>query len=164
MPSTSASRVIHATQDRVWAVLSDIANARRWNTAWSAIEFTSNQTHGPGTRFRAQAEDGSAYEFVVSAWVAPDYIEFSPIRDEAERYGIMLESHAFRLSPQGENATRVELIARSSTHGPRGWLTALLFWRGYQNHGLAGALETLSSVLEPNEPGERPEEASRATD
>jgi uncharacterized protein YndB with AHSA1/START domain len=164
MPSTSASRVINAPHDQVWAVLSDIANARRWNTAWSGIEFTSNQTHGPGTRFRAQAEDGNAYDFVVSAWVAPDYIEFSPIRDETERYGIMLESHAFSLLPQGENATRVELIARSSTHGLRGWITALFFWRGYQKQGLVSALDTLSSVLEQIEPADRPEEASPATD
>jgi uncharacterized protein YndB with AHSA1/START domain len=164
MPSTSASRVINAPQDQVWAVLSNVANARRWNTAWSAIEFTSNQTHGPGTRFRAQGEDGNAYEFVVSAWVAPDYIEFSPLREETERFGITLESHGFRLSPEGENATRVELAARSSTHGLKGWITALLFWRGYQKHGLASALETLSSVLEPDDPGEQPEEASPATD
>jgi uncharacterized protein YndB with AHSA1/START domain len=164
MPSTSAERIINAPQDQVWAVLSDIANARRWNTAWSTIEFTSNQTHGPGTRFRAQAEDGNAYEFVISAWVAPEYIEFSPIRDETERYGIMLESHAFRLSPKGESATRVEIIARSSTHGPRGWVTAVFFWRGYQKQGLVRALERLSSVLDPNGPGERPEQASPATD
>jgi uncharacterized protein YndB with AHSA1/START domain len=164
MPSISASRVIDAPRDQVWAVLSDIAHARRWNTAWSAIEFTSNQTHGPGTSFRARGEDGNAYEFVVSAWVAPEYIEFAPIRDEAERYGIMLESHAFHLVPQSETTTRVDLIARSSTHGLRGWVTALLFWRGYQKQGLVSALETLSSVFEPNESGERPEEASPATD
>ena len=164
MPTTSATRVINAPRDQVWAVLSDIANARRWNTAWSGIEFTSKQTHGPETRFRAQTEDGNAYEFVVSAWVAPEYIEFSPLRDETERYGIMLESHAFRLAPEGDTATRVDLIARSSTHGPRGWLMGLVFWRGYQKQGLVHALETLSSVFEPNEPGERPEEAAPTTD
>jgi len=156
--------VISAPQDQVWAVLSDIANARRWNSAWSRIEFTSKQTHGPETRFRAQTEDGNAYEFVVSAWVAPEYIEFSPVRDATERYGIMLESHAFRLGPECDGATRVDLIARSSTHGPRGWLMGLVFWRGYQKQGLVHALETLSSVFEENEPDERPEEAAPTTD
>src|SRR5688572_20410422 len=95
MPTTSASRVINAPQDQVWAVLSDIANARRWNSAWSKIDFASKQTHGPDTRFMAYTEDGNAYEFVISAWVAPEYIEFTPIRDASERYSIMLEAQAF---------------------------------------------------------------------
>ena len=157
MPTTSVSRVINAPQDQVWAVLSDLANARRWNSAWSRIEFTSKQTHGPETRFRAHTDDGNAYDFVISTWVAPEYIEFSPVRDEAERCGIMLESQAFHLVPEGESTTSVELIARSSMHGPRGWLMGLLFWRGYQKQGLAGALDALSSVFEPDEPGEQTE-------
>lgn len=164
MPLTSASRVIQAPQDQVWAVLSDIANARRWNSAWSQIEFTSKQTHGPGTRFRAQTADANVYEFEISAWVAPEYIEFSPVREETERYAIMLESQAFHLAPEGDSATRVELIARSSTHGLRGWLMGLVFWRGYQKQGLGQALETLSSAFQSNESGERPEEASPAAD
>jgi uncharacterized protein YndB with AHSA1/START domain len=164
MPTTSATRVIHAPRDKVWAVLSDIANARRWNSAWSKIEFTSKQTHGPETGFRAETEDGDTYEFVVSAWVAPEYIEFTPIRDETERYAIMLEAQAFRLAPEGDAATRVDLISRSSTHGPRGWVMGLLFWRGYQKQGLASALETLSSVFVADIPGEQTEEASPAAD
>jgi uncharacterized protein YndB with AHSA1/START domain len=164
MPTTFATRIINAPRDQVWAVLSDIANARRWNTAWTKIDFTSKQTHGPETRFRAETEDGNSYEFVVSAWVAPEYIEFSPIRDETERYGIMLEAQAFRLVQESEGVTRVELIARSSTHGPRDWIMGLLFWRGYQKQGLAHALETLSSVFESGESDEQPEDASPATD
>jgi uncharacterized protein YndB with AHSA1/START domain len=164
MPTTSASRVINAPQDQVWAVLSDIANARRWNSAWSKIDFTSKQTHGPETRFMAHTEDGNAYEFVISAWVAPEYIEFTPIRDESERYSIMLEAQAFRLAAAGAGATRVDLISRSSTHGPRGWLMGLLFWRGYQKQGLNSALEMLSSLFEQESPGEQSEEASPAAD
>ena len=164
MPTTSATRVINAPQDKIWAVLSDIANARRWNTAWSKIDFTSKQTHGPETRFRAQTEDGPAYEFVISAWVAPEYIEFTPIREETERYGIMLEAQAFHLRPEGADTTRVDLIARSSTHGPRGWLMGLLFWRGYQQHGLNSALETLSSLFDQDPSGEQSEEASPAAE
>jgi uncharacterized protein YndB with AHSA1/START domain len=164
MPTTSATRVIEAPQEKVWAVLSDIANARRWNSAWSKIDFTSNQTHGPKTRFRAETEDGSAYEFVISAWVAPEYIEFTPIREETERYGVMLEAQAFHLRPEGADATRVDLISRSSTHGPRGWLVGLLFWRGYQKQGLNTALETLSSVFENDKRDGQTEEASPAAD
>ncbi len=164
MPSTSVTRVISASRDAVWAVLSDIANARRWNSAWSRIEFTSKQTHGPETRFRAHTNDGDTFEFVVSAWVAPEYIEFSPVRDKAERYGITLESQAFRLEPQGEATTLVELIARASTHGVRGFFIGLLFWRGYQKHGLDSALETLDSVFEPEEAGKQEEEATQASD
>lgn len=145
-------------------MLSDIANARRWNSAWSKIEFSSQQTHGPETRFRAHTEDGDAFEFVVSAWAAPEYIEFSPVRDEAESYGIVLESQGFLLEPVGERATRAELTARASTHGFKGWLMGLLFWRGYQKHGLNGALERLDSVFTADEAEERDEDTPPAAD
>ena len=153
MPTTSVSRIIHARRDQVWAVLSDIANARRWNSAWTRIEFTGNQTHGLGTRFRADAE-GERFEFEVTAWSAPEYIEFSPARDEAERYAIMLEAQAFHLAPEGEEATRVELMARASTHGIKGFAMGLFFWRGYQKQGLEHALEGLASAFEPEKRAE----------
>ena len=164
MPSTSASRAIGAPRDQVWAVLSDIANARRWNSAWSRIEFSSKQTHGPETRFRAHTEDGDTFEFVVSAWAAPEYIEFSPVREIAESYGIMLESQSFLLKPVSESATRAELTARASTHGFKGWLMGLLFWRGYQKQGLNVALETLDSVFTADEVDERDEDAPPAAE
>jgi uncharacterized protein YndB with AHSA1/START domain len=143
------SRLINAPRDQVWAVLSDIAKARRWNAAWSRIDFASNQTHGLGTRFRAETADGQTFEFEVTNWVAPEYIEFSPVRDASERYGIMLEAQAFHLAPEGEEATRVELMARASTHGIKGIVVGLFLWRGYQKQGLESALETLASVFEP---------------
>ena len=164
MPSTSVSRVIAAPRNEVWAVLSDIANARRWNSAWSDIEFSSKQTHGPQTRFRAQTDDGNVFEFTTSAWVAPEYIEFSPVRDESESYSITLESHGFHLQPEGDDATRVELIARASAHGLRGWLISLFFWRGFQKDGLNTALERLDSVFALDEAGAEDEETTPATD
>jgi hypothetical protein len=90
----------------------------------------------------------------VSAWVAPEYIEFSPVRDGSEQYGIMMEAQGFQLLPEGEAATRAELIARASTHGIRGWITGLLIWRGHQKQGLAYVLETLASLFEPDEDAE----------
>jgi hypothetical protein len=53
MARVTVSRLIHAPQADVWAVVSDIANARNWNKSWRKIEFTSPQTHGIGTSFRA---------------------------------------------------------------------------------------------------------------
>jgi uncharacterized protein YndB with AHSA1/START domain len=164
MPATSATRIVAAPRDQVWAVLSDIANARRWNSAWSQIEFTSNQTHGPGTRFQARTAEGEAFEFVVTAWVAPEYIEFSPVRDESERYNVMMEAQAFHLAPHGEATTAVELIARASTHGIKGWVIGLFFWRGYQKPGLNHALDKLASVFEPEEPEEAEGEATSAVE
>jgi uncharacterized protein YndB with AHSA1/START domain len=162
MPTTSVSRVINAPRDQVWAVLSDIVNARRWNSAWSQIEFTSNQTHGPGTRFRTRTAEGDAFEFEVTAWVAPEYIEFSPIRDESERYNVMMEAQAFHLALRGEGTTAVELIARASTHGIKGMIIGLFFWRGYQKPGLNHALEKLASGFEPEEPDEAEGEPTSA--
>jgi len=164
MPATSVSRIINAPRDQVWAVLSDIAKAQRWNSAWSRIEFASNQTHGLGTRFRAETAGSETFEFEVTAWSAPEYIEFSPVRDESERYGIMLEAQAFHLAPDGDDATRVELMARASTHGIKGMVMGLFFWRGYQKQGLAFALETLSSAFEPEEREEPEGEATPAAE
>jgi len=164
MPSTSASRLIMAPRERIWALLSDIGAARRWNSAWSSIEFVSKQTHGPDTQFRARTDGGETFEFVISAWVVPEYIEFTPVREDGERYGITLESQAFRLEPEGEEATRVELMARASTHGVKGWLLGLLFWRGYQRQGLNAALEKLEGAFSSEEFDEPQEEATPATD
>jgi uncharacterized protein YndB with AHSA1/START domain len=154
MPSTMVSRVMSAPREQAWAVLSDVANARRWNSAWADIEFVSGQTHGPGTKFRARTSEGESYEFVVSAWVSPEYIEFTPVRDETERYSITLDSQAFRLVPEGPDITQVELIAKASTHGLKGLLVGLFFWRGYQKHGLNAALDALQSTLEAGQTSE----------
>lgn len=164
MPSTSASRLIMAPREQIWSLLSDVASARRWNSAWSNIEFVSKQTHGPETQFRARTGDGETFEFVITAWVVPEYIEFTPVREDGERYGITLESQAFRLQPEGEEATRVDLVARASTHGIKGWLLGLLFWRGYQKQGLNAALEKLESAFASEETDDAHEDATPATD
>ena len=151
MPSASVSRTIAVPRQKVWAALSDVAGARAWNASWSQIELTSKQTHGAGTRFRAHTADGDAFDFEVTTWIAPEEIAFSPLRDEAERYGIMLESHTFRLKEVGEDKTAVELTARASAHGIRGRFVAQFFWRGFQRHGLEEALSGLQDVFEPPE-------------
>jgi uncharacterized protein YndB with AHSA1/START domain len=164
MPSASLSRTIKAPRQRVWALLSDIAGARAWNATWSLIEMTSKQTHGVGTRFQATTADGDEFEFEVTSWIAPEEIAFSPIRDDGERYGIMLESQTFRLKEGGEDETIVELTARASAHGIRGRFVAQFFWRGYQEHGLEGALDALQSVFEPDESNATAAEATPANE
>lgn len=161
MPTTSVSRIIPAPPHDVWGVLSDIPNARRWNPAWDKIEFASNQTHGAGTRFRARVDDGS-YEFEVSDWIVPEFISFTPIRGEHERYSITLESQAFRLTPVNDGATGVEIIAHASTSGFRGFLIGLLFWAGHQKQGLAHALDNLEALFVPETEGETLEAADEA--
>ena len=76
----------------------------------------------------------------------------------------MLEAQAFHLAHNGEEATRVELMARASTHGIRGLVMGLLFWRGYQKQGLEYALETLASALEPEGHEEPAGEATPAAE
>lgn len=149
MPTTSVSRIIPAAVHDIWTVLSDIPNARRWNPAWDKIEFSSNQTHGVGTRFRAHVDD-QRFEFEISDWVVPEFISFTPIRDEQEeRYAITLESQAFRLTPLDEGATRVEIISNASTSGVRGLIIGLLFWAGHQKQGLNHALDNVESLFDP---------------
>jgi uncharacterized protein YndB with AHSA1/START domain len=152
MPQVTATRVIQAPQQEIWAALSDIKNATRWNTAWPRIDMTSNQTHGEGTMFRAHTESGDAYDFVVSEWVVPECITFSPVRGEGEDvYSITLESQTFRLRPLGEEETLVELSARSRARGIRGHFIARFFWPGFQKQGMQSALEQLASVFEETE-------------
>src|SRR5574341_2191539 len=105
MASVSESRVIAATDSEVWAVLADVENARKWNGAWTGIEITSSQRHGLGTTFVARTEGGEAFTFEISEWTPPEIIAFSPIRDEDDRFAVMLDSHEFRLSPAPEDAT-----------------------------------------------------------
>jgi uncharacterized protein YndB with AHSA1/START domain len=147
--SATVTRTIAAPQAQVWAALSDIANARRWNSSWSQIEFTSTQTHGVGAAFRAHTDDGDVFNFEITGWVAPEYIEFSPVRDESEDYSITLESHTFRLQALTDSETRIDLTAHASARGIRGRFIAVLFWPGYQKRGLNLALDAIEALFEP---------------
>ncbi len=162
MPTTSVSRIIAAPQQEVWSTLADIANADRWNSAWSRIEITSSHQQGTGTTFRTHTGDGHTFAFEVIQWTPPEYIAFAPIREEdSERYSINLESHAFALRPAGDNHTQVEIIASASSRGIRGRLIGLFLWRGYQKKGLNSALDALQEVFEPpEEDGSEPEEST----
>lgn len=158
MPTTSVSRIIAAPVHDIWTVLSDIPSALRWNPSWDRIEFSSNQTHGAGTRFRAHVND-QWFEFEISDWIVPEFISFTPIRSEKEeRYAITLESQAFRLTKLDDEATRVEIISHASTSGVRGLLVGLLFWAGHQKQGLVQALDNVESLFEPAPGGEAPQE------
>ena len=148
MPTTSVSRIIPAPVHDIWQVLSDIPNARRWNPAWDKIDFATNQTHGVGTRFRAKVDENT-FEFEISDWIVPEFISFTPIREEDELYAITLEAQAFRLTPVADDATNVELIAHASTRGFRGFIMGLFFWGGHQKQGLNHALDNVADLFAP---------------
>jgi uncharacterized protein YndB with AHSA1/START domain len=151
MPSASVIRIIAAPAHDIWSVLSDIENAPRWNPSWKKIEIISTQTHGSGTRFRAQVDEKQAFDFEVAEWVVPELISFTPIRDPMEPlYSITLEGHAFRLSKIDERTTNVELFAYASTHGFRGIVMGLFMWAGHQKPGLSRALDHLQALFEPD--------------
>jgi len=163
VPHVSVSEIIPASRAEVWSVLSDIAHAGRWNKAWTRIEFTSNQTHGAGTRFRALTESGDDFEFEIATWSAPEHLEVRPLRDTGElRYPVMLESHEFRLNPsESGDETLLELRANASAHGLKGRLIAAFIWPGHQREGLKAALDEISeavtgiaSPVEPTGPSE----------
>jgi uncharacterized protein YndB with AHSA1/START domain len=152
MPSVTASISIPSTPEKVWAVVSDVANAQRWNKAWSRIELTTERNAGRGTRFRAHvnAEDGGdqAFEFEITEWVAPEYIVFTPVRDpDEEEYQITLDWHSFRIVALDEENTRVDLTARATARGLRGRFVGLLLWPGHQKPGLEDALGSLAELF-----------------
>ena len=61
-----------------------------------------------------------------------------------------------------ETQTLVELTAHASTHGLRGRMTGLIFWPGYQKHGLETALEALGALFEVRAGDETAAESDRA--
>jgi uncharacterized protein YndB with AHSA1/START domain len=154
MASVTAAVSIPVTPEKVWAVVSDVPNAGRWNRSWERIEMLTESTQGRGTRFRAHAppedgdEDGRAFDFEVTEWTAPEYIRFTPVREPGEgQYQVTLDYHAFRLVPvDGEN-TRVELTAHATSRGLRGRVVGLFFWPGHQRAGLEEALKSLAAVF-----------------
>lgn len=160
MVSVSESRVIGAPVQEVWETLADLENARRWNGAWTRIEITSSQRHGLGTAFVAHTEGGQDFAFEISEWSPPERIAFSPVRDVDERFGVMLDSHEFELSPVDDGATWVKLTAHATAHGLRGLIVSRLFWPGYQREGLKTALDALQATLEPETEAE--EEAAES--
>jgi uncharacterized protein YndB with AHSA1/START domain len=155
MPSVSVSRTIAAPREEIWAALSDIEQATRWNTAWDRIEFLSGQTHGSGTTFRAHTKADEAFDFEIRVWEAPERIAFTPIRyEDSEQYSINLEGHEFTLTPVDDEATQVELAARAGTSGIRGFILGIFFWPGYQKQGLKTALDSLQAFFEGDQEAE----------
>ncbi|HUF52563.1 MAG TPA: SRPBCC family protein [Dehalococcoidia bacterium] len=149
MASVTASLVLPAPPAEVWAVVSDVESARRWNQAWKRVEVTSDAKQGKGVRFRTHGEDnGEAFEFEVADWLPEEYISFAPIRSpDEERYEITLDYHAFRLEEVEGGHTRVDLTAHATTRGIRGKLVGLFLWPGHQKAGLERALRNLGAVF-----------------
>jgi uncharacterized protein YndB with AHSA1/START domain len=164
MPRITVSRLVEAPQHEVWTLISDIANAGRWNRSWTKIEFTSQQSHGPGARFRAHTEPGDAFEFEISEWSAPDRIAFRPIRNPSEpAYSMTLDAHVFDLRPAGgEGQTLVEITAHATARGFRGRVIAMFFWAGHQREGLSAALDAIAAVFEPEQDGPELDDAPEA--
>jgi len=153
MPTTSESRIIAAPVREVWAAITDLENANRWNGAWQRVEYLSSQREGVGTTFRSHTEDDLAHDFQISEWAAMEYISFAPVRNEYEdkekSYMLTLESQAFLLQPANDGHTDVTLFATVASHGFRGWFAARFVWPSYQRQGLGSALEALQALVEP---------------
>jgi uncharacterized protein YndB with AHSA1/START domain len=150
MPTTYESRIIAAPVADVWAAITDLESAARWNQAWQRVEYLSSQRQGVGATFRAHTQDGLAHDFRISEWAPQEYVAFAPLphAPEEQRYLITLESQAFLLEP-ADDRTKVTLFAAAAGHGLRGWLTARFLWPGYQRQGLRTALDALQAIFEP---------------
>jgi len=161
MPTTSESRLIAAPRGEIWAAITDLEAASRWNQAWQHVEYLSSQREGVDTTFRAHTEDGHTFDFRISEWAPQEYVAFAPLREEPEerRYLITLESQSFLLEAAGDDHTNVTLIASATGHGLRGWLAARFVWPGHQRQLiLRPALNALQALFEPPEDDDAPEE------
>ncbi len=163
MPTTSESRLIAAPRAELWAAITDLEAASRWNQAWQRVEYLSSQQAGVGTTFRSHTEDGRSFDFRISEWAPQEYVAFEPLHREPDerRYLITLKSHSFLLDAADDNHTNVTLIASATGHGLRGWLAARFVWPGHQRALiLRPALDALQALFEsPDGPEERGEPA-----
>ena len=159
MATTSESRVIAAPVADVWASITNLEEAARWNQSWQRVEYLSGWREGVGATFRAYNEDGIGHNFRISEWTPLKLIAFTPLRDEPEegRYLITLESQGFILRPEGDDHTDVSLFATAAGHGLRGWFTARFLWPGYQRQGLGRALDALQALFEPSSDEDEPD-------
>ncbi len=160
MPTTSESRLIAAPRAELWAAITDLEAASRWNQAWQRVEYLSSQREGVDTTFRSHTEDDRSFDFRISEWAPEEYVAFEPLHKEPvdKRYLITLESQSFRLEAADYDHTNVTLFASATGHGPRGWLFVRVMWPGYQRQGLARALDALQALFEPPDgPEERGE-------
>src|SRR3972149_8923158 len=131
MPTTSESRLIAAPQAEVWAAITNLEAAARWNQVWQRVEYLSSQREGGDTTFRAHTEDGLAHDFRISEWEPPQYVAFAPLprqEPQEKRHLLVLDSQSFRLEPAGDDHTNVTLSATAAGHGLRGWLAVPLLW------------------------------------
>ncbi len=150
MPTTKVSRIIGASQAQLWALLSDVEHADRWNRAWTEIEMTSAQTHGVGTRFRAKMEGGDDFfEFEICDWSAPERIAFCPVHAAHELYSITLESHVFQVRAISDQESEVTITARATARGLRGRVVSMFFWANHQEGGLNHALDAIQRLFQP---------------
>ncbi|GBD14769.1 hypothetical protein HRbin25_00651 [bacterium HR25] len=147
MPTVRARRLIPAPREAVWAVVSDLASAPRWNRAWRRVEVVGEA--GVGAVLRAEAEDGQTGEFEVAAWEPPERIVFVPRRGGPEEGSswLLLEAQGLRLLERAEGATLVVMEARARIRGLRGLVAGWLLWPGYQRQGLEAALERLAALF-----------------
>ncbi len=156
MPTASESRLIAAPRAEVWAAITDLEAAARWNQAWQHIEYVSSQREGVGTAFRSYTEDGRSFDFRVSEWAPEEYVAFEPLETEPEdkRYLFTLDWQSFLLEAVGDDHTNVTWSVRATGHGLRGWISARVIWPGYQRQGLRRALDALAELFEPPEQDE----------
>ena len=165
MPTTYESRIIAAPVAEVWAAITDLEDAARWNGAWHRVEYLSWQREGVGATFRAYNEEGIGHNFRISEWAPMEFIAFEPLKDEPDErpYLITLQSQSFMLKPAADDHTDVTLFATVQGHGLRGWITARFVWPNYQRQGLRSALDNLQNLFEPPlDEDEREEEETDA--
>ena len=160
MPTSYESRIIAAPVADIWAAITDLEAASRWNGAWQRVEYHSWQREGVGTTFRAYNEEGIGHNFRISEWTPQEFVAFEPLQDEPEErpYLITLQSQSFLLKPADDDHTDVTLFATAKGHGIRGWITARFVWPNYQRQGLRSALDNLQDLFEPPLEEDEPEE------
>ncbi len=160
MPTTYESRIIAAPVAEIWAAITDLEAASRWNGAWQRVEYLSWQREDVGATFRAYNEEGIGHNFRISEWAPQEFVAFEPLQDEPDErpYLITLQSQAFLLKPADDDRTEVTLFATVQGHGLRGWVTARFVWPNYQRKGLRSALDNLQDLFEPPLEEDEPEE------
>ena len=143
MTQIKEKRIINASKETVFKVVSDFANLPTAVPEVVRIEFISTVRSGLGTRFR-EVRLVNGKESITELEVT-EYREYEHIRMVADSHGTVWDS-VFRLTPVGE-ATELEVVMHARAHKLLARMIHFLM-RGFYKSGIGKHLNAIKNFCE----------------
>ncbi len=123
MSSYTASTVVEAPAEKVYALLSEPAGIMRWAAGVEAIDFVSGAPNQPGSRFKQRIKEGGRVAEYDGEVVAADPPRHTAVRVGNQQFSMRIDH---RLRPEGAG-TRVDQTVDMTPHGAVARLFGFLF-------------------------------------